>query len=224
MVAAGPVAAGPVVGLQVTDPAPDRGPDEAGIVLATADGAGLTTIETITVSGPDCSQRHGRAATDRWAKSLIESLGSRFVAYYLTLGQFDAVTIAKAPDDETVAEPVTKDAVGGIAGSNTPCAGTRVLGRPRRHPGDEVAAIVEVVAGGPVKLSAGQRLAPRSVARLRPTACLTMTTPTAPGHLGVRGSRRQCPQQRAHPVGGSALQPLAKRRSRYCRMRLSTGR
>ena len=38
------------------------------------------------------------------AKALIESMGGRFIAYYLTLGQFDAITIAEAPDDETVAK------------------------------------------------------------------------------------------------------------------------
>ncbi len=38
------------------------------------------------------------------AKALIESMGGRFIAHYLTLGQVDAITIAEAPDDETVAK------------------------------------------------------------------------------------------------------------------------
>ena len=42
------------------------------------------------------------------AKALIESMGGRFITYYLTLGQFDTVIIVEAPDDETVAKFVLK--------------------------------------------------------------------------------------------------------------------
>lgn len=47
------------------------------------------------------------------AKALLESMGGRFIAYYLTLGQFDTVIIAEAPDDETVAKYVMKVAGAG---------------------------------------------------------------------------------------------------------------
>ena len=47
------------------------------------------------------------------AKAMIESMGGRFIAYYLTLGQFDTVIIAEAPDDETVAKYVMKVAGAG---------------------------------------------------------------------------------------------------------------
>ena len=47
------------------------------------------------------------------AKALIESMGGRFIAYYLTLGQIDTVIIAEAPDDETVAKYVMKVAGAG---------------------------------------------------------------------------------------------------------------
>ncbi len=46
-------------------------------------------------------------------KAMIESMGGRFIAYYLTLGQFDAVVIAEAPDDETVAKLAMKVAGAG---------------------------------------------------------------------------------------------------------------
>ncbi len=53
------------------------------------------------------------------AKALIESMGGRFVAYYLTLGQFDAVAIGEAPDDETVAKFVLKIAGAGNVRTTT---------------------------------------------------------------------------------------------------------
>ncbi len=53
------------------------------------------------------------------AKALIESMGGRFVAYYLTLGQFDTVIIAEAPDDETVAKVVMKIAGAGNVRTTT---------------------------------------------------------------------------------------------------------
>ncbi len=47
------------------------------------------------------------------AKALLESMGGRFIAYYLTLGQFDTVITVEAPDDETVAKFVLKIAGAG---------------------------------------------------------------------------------------------------------------
>ncbi len=53
------------------------------------------------------------------AKALIESMGGRFIAYYLTLGQIDTVIIAAAPDDETVAKFVMKVAGAGNVTTTT---------------------------------------------------------------------------------------------------------
>jgi len=38
------------------------------------------------------------------AKDLIEDLGGEFRDFYLTMGQYDGITIADFPDDETAAE------------------------------------------------------------------------------------------------------------------------
>ncbi|MFW5896170.1 MAG: GYD domain-containing protein [archaeon] len=38
------------------------------------------------------------------AKDLIEDLGGEFKGFYLTMGQYDGITIAEFPDDETAAE------------------------------------------------------------------------------------------------------------------------
>ena len=38
------------------------------------------------------------------AKKLFQSMGSELKAWYLTLGQYDAVVISEGPDDETVAK------------------------------------------------------------------------------------------------------------------------
>ncbi len=53
------------------------------------------------------------------SKALLESMGGRFIAYYLTLGQFDAVAIGEAPDDETVAKFVLKIAGAGNVRTTT---------------------------------------------------------------------------------------------------------
>ncbi len=53
------------------------------------------------------------------AKAMIEGMGGRFIAYYLTLGQFDAVTISEAPDDETVAKLIMKIAGAGNVRTTT---------------------------------------------------------------------------------------------------------
>lgn len=37
------------------------------------------------------------------AKELMESLGGEMHAFYLTMGQYDAVVVAELPDDEAVA-------------------------------------------------------------------------------------------------------------------------
>ena len=52
-------------------------------------------------------------------KAMIESMGGRFIAYYLTLGQFDAVAISEAPDDETVAKLIMKIAGAGNVRTTT---------------------------------------------------------------------------------------------------------
>ena len=38
------------------------------------------------------------------AKKLFQSMGSELKAWYLTLGQYDAVVISEGPDDETAAK------------------------------------------------------------------------------------------------------------------------
>ena len=38
------------------------------------------------------------------AKKLFQSMGSELKAWYLTLGQYDAVAITEGPDDETAAK------------------------------------------------------------------------------------------------------------------------
>ncbi len=53
------------------------------------------------------------------AKAMVESMGGRFIAYYLTLGQYDAVTIGEAPDDETVAKFALKIAGAGNVRTTT---------------------------------------------------------------------------------------------------------
>ena len=40
------------------------------------------------------------------AKKLIASMGGKFKAAYLTMGDYDLVTIIEAPDDKTVARAV----------------------------------------------------------------------------------------------------------------------
>ncbi len=53
------------------------------------------------------------------SKAMIESMGGRFIAYYLTLGQFDTVIIAEAPDGETIAKFVMKVAGAGNVKTTT---------------------------------------------------------------------------------------------------------
>ncbi len=38
------------------------------------------------------------------AKELFKAMGAELKAYYLTMGQYDAVVIGEAPNDETVAK------------------------------------------------------------------------------------------------------------------------
>ena len=37
-------------------------------------------------------------------KTAGEAVGARLVGYYLTMGQYDAVAISEAPDDDTIAK------------------------------------------------------------------------------------------------------------------------
>ncbi len=61
------------------------------IVLAKYTHQGITNIK----QSPD------RLDT---AKQAIQSLGGEIKAFYLTMGQYDAVAIVEAPDDETAAK------------------------------------------------------------------------------------------------------------------------
>ena len=42
------------------------------------------------------------------ARNLMKDMGGKLIAYYLTLGGYDAVTISEAPDDETAAKATLK--------------------------------------------------------------------------------------------------------------------
>ena len=49
------------------------------------------------------------------AKEVFKSMGAELKAYYLTMGQYDAVVIGEAPNDETVAKlALTIGAAGAI--------------------------------------------------------------------------------------------------------------
>lgn len=53
------------------------------------------------------------------AKELAESLDSEIKEFYLTFGQYDAVTVIDAPDDETAAQLVLTVTKGGAISSET---------------------------------------------------------------------------------------------------------
>ena len=53
------------------------------------------------------------------ARNLMKDMDCKLVAYYLTLGGYDAVTIAEAPDDETVARLTLKIAGQGNVNTTT---------------------------------------------------------------------------------------------------------
>lgn len=53
------------------------------------------------------------------AKQLIKANGGEMKAWYLTMGQFDAVAISEAPDDETYARVMLAIAAGGAIRSET---------------------------------------------------------------------------------------------------------
>ena len=49
------------------------------------------------------------------AKELYKSMGAELKAFYLTMGQYDAVVVSEAPDDETVAKvALTIGSIGAI--------------------------------------------------------------------------------------------------------------
>ncbi len=52
-------------------------------------------------------------------KQLIKDMGGKFIAYYLTLGGYDAVTITEAPDDEAAAKAVLQIAGAGNVRTTT---------------------------------------------------------------------------------------------------------
>lgn len=53
------------------------------------------------------------------AKQAIEAAGGKFLAFYLTMGQYDGVFIAEGPDDATVATVVLAAAMGGNVSTET---------------------------------------------------------------------------------------------------------
>jgi uncharacterized protein with GYD domain len=59
------------------------------------------------------SVKEGPARLDA-AKKLFEAAGGRFIGFYLTMGQYDAVAISEFPADEAIA----KGALAGSAGQN----------------------------------------------------------------------------------------------------------
>lgn len=49
------------------------------------------------------------------AKHAIQAMGAQWTAWYMTLGQYDAVVIIEAPDDETAARiALAQGSTGGI--------------------------------------------------------------------------------------------------------------
>jgi uncharacterized protein with GYD domain len=53
------------------------------------------------------------------AKQAVQAMGAQWKAWYLTMGQYDAVAILEAPDDETVARIALVQATRGVAKSET---------------------------------------------------------------------------------------------------------
>lgn len=53
------------------------------------------------------------------AKGLAESLGGELIGFYLTFGQYDIVTVAEFPDDETYAQFALRVASGGSVSTET---------------------------------------------------------------------------------------------------------
>jgi uncharacterized protein with GYD domain len=53
------------------------------------------------------------------ARELAESLGGELTGFYLTFGQYDIVTVAEFPDDETYAQFALRVASGGSVSTET---------------------------------------------------------------------------------------------------------
>lgn len=53
------------------------------------------------------------------AVELIESLGGELKGFYLTMGQYDLVTVSEFPDDDTVAQALLRIGQGGAVSSET---------------------------------------------------------------------------------------------------------
>lgn len=53
------------------------------------------------------------------AVELMESLGGELKAFYLTMGEYDIVTVAEFPDDDAAAKAVLRIAQGGAVSSET---------------------------------------------------------------------------------------------------------
>lgn len=53
------------------------------------------------------------------AVELIESLGGELKGFYLTMGQYDLVTVSEFPDDDTAAQALLRIGQGGAVSSET---------------------------------------------------------------------------------------------------------
>lgn len=53
------------------------------------------------------------------AKDLLESLGGELKGFYLTMGEYDIVTVAEFPDDDAAAHAVLRIAQQGAVSSTT---------------------------------------------------------------------------------------------------------
>lgn len=53
------------------------------------------------------------------ARELVESLGGELTAFYLTMGEYDLVTVAEFPDDDAAAKALLRIAQAGAVSSTT---------------------------------------------------------------------------------------------------------
>ena len=62
--------------------------------------------------------KQGPARLDA-AKQAFQAMGAEIKGYYLVMGQYDAVVIGEAPNDETVAKLALSSAAGGAVRTET---------------------------------------------------------------------------------------------------------
>lgn len=53
------------------------------------------------------------------ARQLVESLGGELTDFYLTMGEYDLVTVTEFPDDDTAAQALLRIGQTGAVSSNT---------------------------------------------------------------------------------------------------------